>query len=78
VCGKIASSRNTGAQKLHSLHATEQRDRQKESPAKPGWSTFCLDQFASIASRDKLTRSLHFVNLLHQLTSSAHLASFAI
>jgi hypothetical protein len=54
VCGKIASSRNTGAQKLHSLHATEECDRQKESPAKPGWSTFVFSIHV-VTSRDDLT-----------------------
>jgi hypothetical protein len=55
VCGKIASSRNTGAQKLHSMHATEECDVKKRKPGEAGLVDVCLDQFTSIAARDKLT-----------------------
>jgi hypothetical protein len=48
ACGKIASSRNTGAQKLHS------RVAKKKARQKPGWVDVRPDRFTSIASRDKL------------------------
>jgi hypothetical protein len=50
-CGKIASSRSTGAQKLHSLHVKEEFDREYDRK-KPGEAGLGRRFF------DRLTRAL--------------------
>jgi hypothetical protein len=54
-CGKIASSRNTGAQKLHSLHVKEEPDREydRKSPARPGLvDDFLISSHARLIASD--------------------------
>jgi hypothetical protein len=54
-CGKIASSRNTGAQKLRSLHVKEVPDREydRKSPARPGLvDDFLISSHARLIASD--------------------------
>jgi hypothetical protein len=52
-CGKIASSRNTGAQKLHSLHVKEEFDREydRKKPGKAGLGRRFFDHLTRALDR---------------------------
>jgi hypothetical protein len=53
-CGKIASSRNTGSQKLHLLHVKEELDREynRKKPGEAGLGRQFFDQLTRALDRE--------------------------